>query len=412
MKKLRLVQTAILLLIATGFSNAQKFVWEQLADMPQATNWYGSCIDPEGGKAYILGGSGPSESLNLLATNQIYDFSNDQWSSGTNMPETTSSFSSEMINGKIYTFGEFHSPRKLTEVKEYDPVNDSWSTMGELPEIFFSHGSCVYDGLIYLFGGYDTDFNPQKTVRTYDPATESWGELPNMLLADTKPAVCVYDDEIYLFNEKGQKFSPSDSSWTELNTGTNDIIGYAVPIVDENTIFLFGGYRWSAPDNYYEPANSIYAYYPDEDTMMKLDAEMPFKRFTGGHKYQNWFYFFGGHDDASLGSVTNEVWRAAFLDAIDDPYRAVQSFTLQANYPNPFSATTQLNYELAIPGNVQLEIYDCLGKRIFLLSDKKQQPGTYQHTWDASGVQPGIYFCKLKFDGFEQSRKLIKVRTK
>ena len=274
MKRLRLFQTAILLLFATGFSFAQD-AWEQMADMPQATNWYGSCMDPAGEKVYIFGGQGPSAVLNLLANTQIYDLKTNQWSPGADMREASSSFSADMVDAKIYTFGEFHNPRKLTEVKEYDPVNDSWSTLGELPTIFFSQGSCVYNGLIYLFGGYDTNFNPQKWVRTYDPATGSWGELPDMLLADTKPAVCVYEDEIYLFNEKGQKFNPLDSSWSLLNTGTNDIIGYAAPVVYGDAILLFGGYRWSDADEYYDPSGSIYAYYPDEDTMMKLDTVMP-----------------------------------------------------------------------------------------------------------------------------------------
>ena len=121
---------------------------------------------------------------------------------------------------------------------------------------------------------------------------------------------------------------------------------------------------------------------------------------------------FGGHDDASLGSVTNEVYRVNLdiLVSITDPYRTVQSFTLQANYPNPFTANTQINYELTIPGKVQLEIYNCLGKRIILLASEKQVPGSYQLTWDASGIEPGIYFCKLKVEGFEQTRKLIKAQ--
>lgn len=412
MKKLRLVQTVSLLLVAVVSISAQNG-WEQMESMPQATNWYGSCMDPAAEKAYFFGGQAPSATLNLLATTQIYDFSTDQWSSGADMMDASSAFSAEMIDGKIYTFGEYQSPRRLTNVMEYDPGNDSWKTLGELPEIFWSHGSIVYDGLIYLFGGYDNNFNPQKSVRTYDPATDSWSQLPDMLMADAKSAVCVYDDEIYLFNEKAQKYTPSDSTWTLLNSGTNDIVGYAAPIVHGDIILLFGGYKWT--NDYPAPYSCIYAYYPESDTMMKLDSEMPFERFTGGHKYQNFVYLFGGHYAASLGSVTNEVWRFdldnfGVVNVIDNPLLSPQTFTLGPNYPNPFTTSTYINYELAVPGEVQLEIYDCLGKRIILLAHKKQFPGSYQLTWDASGVEPGIYFCKLKIDGFEQTRKLIKAQ--
>lgn len=397
MKKMHLLQTAILLLIATGFSHAQNG-WEKMADMPQATNWYGSCMDPTGEKVYVIGGQGPSEAVNLLANTQIYDFKTNEWLSGTNMLEATSSISAEMIEGKIYTFGEYHSPRKLTEVKEYDPVNDRWSSKGELPVIFFSHGSCVYDGLIYAFGGYDTNFNLRKWLRTYDPGTDSWSELPDMLMADTKPAVCVYNDEIYLFGEKAQKYTPSDSTWTLLNSGINDIVGYAVPIVHEDTILLFGGYKWSEADNYWDPDSSIYAYDPVSDTMVKW-GKMPFERFSGGHKYQNYAYLFGGHFDASLGSVTKEVWRFNLGPGVGITNDLVEKISL---FPNP--TFNLVNIQLNSEGSHLFEITSINGQLIY----RERMEGS-SHQLDISSFEKGAYFITVRSKNRIITKKIIKL---
>ncbi len=139
--------------------------WNRMADMKEATSWFGSCVDSVSEKAYIFGGSGPSETLLLYAATQIYDFKTNTWSLGTDMVNEASAFSAEMVNGKIYIIGEVLRPQTLTSVKEYDPVNDTWTEKGPLPEIFYAHGSCVYDSLIYSFGGRDDDFNLINTLK-------------------------------------------------------------------------------------------------------------------------------------------------------------------------------------------------------------------------------------------------------
>jgi N-acetylneuraminic acid mutarotase len=381
--------------------------WESMTVMPQATSWYGSCIDPIGEKAYIFGGNGPSATLLLLATTQIYDFETDTWSLGANMPNAASAHSAEMVNGKIYIIGEHVSPQTFTNVMEYDPVDDEWITKGPLPEIFYAHGSCVYDGLIYSFGGRDNDFNLINTVRTYDPSNDTWNNgLGNMPYYRDKSAVCIYEDEIYLFGgNPSLKYTPSNDSWTELDAGECEIVAYAVPIIDDDRILLFGGYK--SGGSYPNPSNEIWAYYPAEDTLVKLDNEMPFNRFTRGHKYNNDVYLFGGHFNNTLGSVTNEVWRYSNPDAINENESQNSEFDL-IFYPNPFPTITTIEYELNKPSTVQLIMYDYLGKQVEVI-EKKQAHGKQQIIWNAEGLPVGIYFCVLKTNKGTQTKKIIKL---
>jgi len=56
---------------------------------------------------------------------------------------------------------------------------------------------------------------------------------------------------------------------------------------------------------------------------------------------------------------------------------------------------------------VKLVIYDVLGREIKTLVYKKQPAGSYQVTFDASGLSSGIYYYKLLAGNFEQTRKMV-----
>ena len=112
--------------------------------------------------------------------------------SGCRHARSHKSFSAEMIDGKIYTFGEYLGTSTLSSAKEYDPVADTWKTLNQLPDIFFSTGSCVYNDSIYVFGGWDENFSSLTSAWVYDPVSDNWQALPDMPYARLKPAVCVF----------------------------------------------------------------------------------------------------------------------------------------------------------------------------------------------------------------------------
>ena len=81
---------------------------------------------------------------------------------------------------------------------------------------------------------------------------------------------------------------------------------------------------------------------------------------------------------------------------------------LDPNYPNPFNASTQIAYRLAIPGPVRLTIYNILGQPVRTLVDQFQVAGSYQVRWDArTGLAAGVYLVRLHYPGGEQTRRLL-----
>lgn len=69
--------------------------------------------------------------------------------------------------------------------------------------------------------------------------------------------------------------------------------------------------------------------------------------------------------------------------------------TLLANYPNPFSRQTVVAYDLGTPQQIELSLYDVLGRRVVVLDEGFRSPGRHEVTVDAGSLSSGIYFYRL-----------------
>jgi hypothetical protein len=90
--------------------------------------------------------------------------------------------------------------------------------------------------------------------------------------------------------------------------------------------------------------------------------------------------------------------------------------TLFQNYPNPFSYSTEIDFEITDANKyVTVSIFDISGHQINILLKNTCSPGKYNLTWDGttnsgSKVPNGIYFCILTADNQRISRKMIFLR--
>jgi hypothetical protein len=87
-----------------------------------------------------------------------------------------------------------------------------------------------------------------------------------------------------------------------------------------------------------------------------------------------------------------------------------RQFFLYQNYPNPFNSQTAISYQLSAASQVELAIYDLLGKKVVTLVNEKQNAGYYRLAVHDSELTSGIYFYQIKAGDFVQARKMILLR--
>jgi hypothetical protein len=76
----------------------------------------------------------------------------------------------------------------------------------------------------------------------------------------------------------------------------------------------------------------------------------------------------------------------------DDPRR----FALHPNYPNPPTQRTTIPYEVAQPSQVDVRLYDVLGRQVMSGPIGRKDPGRYTHVLDVSRFASGVYFFELR----------------
>jgi hypothetical protein len=86
---------------------------------------------------------------------------------------------------------------------------------------------------------------------------------------------------------------------------------------------------------------------------------------------------------------------------------------LQANTPNPFTATTSIRFDLA-PGShrVAARVFDITGRHIRDLADATLAGGSHRLKWDGRNshgaiLTNGVYILALKVDGKGYQQRMI-----
>jgi hypothetical protein len=91
------------------------------------------------------------------------------------------------------------------------------------------------------------------------------------------------------------------------------------------------------------------------------------------------------------------------VNEIDPP--APEKFILSGNYPNPFNPSTNIAFSIPVASRVSLTVSNVLGQVVGIIASGTYQPGSYSSTWDASGFNSGVYFCRFEATGISDSRK-------
>lgn len=80
-------------------------------------------------------------------------------------------------------------------------------------------------------------------------------------------------------------------------------------------------------------------------------------------------------------------------------------------YPNPFAENTTISYELHSQSNVNVEVYDVLGRKVKdIVANESQEYGV--HKYILEGVEPGVYMVRLNINGKHSVLKITNLTTR
>ncbi|MFQ6676974.1 MAG: two-component regulator propeller domain-containing protein [Fidelibacterota bacterium] len=96
----------------------------------------------------------------------------------------------------------------------------------------------------------------------------------------------------------------------------------------------------------------------------------------------------------------------------NQPQILPEEYTLSQNHPNPFNPTTTIQYELLRQSDVQITIYDLLGREIKKLVSGELVSGYHEAIWDGTNdhgkpVSAGVYLYQMRTKNHIQTKKLV-----
>ena len=86
------------------------------------------------------------------------------------------------------------------------------------------------------------------------------------------------------------------------------------------------------------------------------------------------------------------------------------SFVLNQNYPNPFNPKTIITYQIPEKSQVEIKIFDLLGREMKTLVNKPHDAGVFSVEFDATKFTSGTYIYQLKAGDFLEKKKMTVVK--
>lgn len=214
------------------------------------------------------------------------------------------------------------------------------------------------------------------------------------------------------------------ADWVELyNNGTEaiNLNGYYLSDKESNpakwsfpdVTIEAGGYLivWADEDEDQEGLHSNFKLSASGESLVLSDPDLnlldqidfgPQKADTSTGRYPN------GTGEFGEMLPTFEAENNSLITGLNSyPELASEKFTLEQNFPNPFSEMTSIRFNLVKGDEVNLKIINMLGETVQVLVSEKLPSGEYMYQWNADGVSPGIYFYSMTVGNQVQVKKMV-----
>lgn len=102
------------------------------------------------------------------------------------------------------------------------------------------------------------------------------------------------------------------------------------------------------------------------------------------------------HDGTKTFTKVEKIYFSLVPDAV----------TIYNNYPNPFNPSTTIQFGLPEASDVKLEVFNAMGEKVRVIENGFREAGQHQISFDASGLNSGVYFVRLISKNGQSIRKV------
>ena len=205
-----------------------------------------------------------------------------KWEVISELPTHRKSFSTAVVDGKIYLIGGtlfehargvlrdpgpgiWRGPFGMSLVEVYDPETNTWQRLADMPTVRAGAKTAVVDGKIYVMAGYAgkdnhvKNFKFLKAVEMYDPHTDTWVRKQDLPIPRIQFGVGTVAGKIYAIGgvldpkekipglqgriDLVEVYDPVSDTWAKRADMPTRRDGIATAVIDD-TIYAIGGNGW------------------------------------------------------------------------------------------------------------------------------------------------------------------------
>jgi len=118
-----------------------------------------------------------------------------------------------------------------------------------------------------------------------------------------------------------------------------------------------------------------------------------------------WLSTLGGIPPCGMALVYYDTLKIQRIMSLNE-IAVSNKFSINDNYPNPFSGSTQINYTTHKEEPIAFTVYDMVGKMVYQ-QNYHSNAGTNSITFNAEGLSSGMYTYTLSNGMYAYTRKLL-----
>jgi len=272
------------------------------------------------------------------------------------------------------------------KVQQFDPVTLALNALTPSGMIAANRHTVVIQGsLLYIFGGYGT--GPLRhEIQTYDVTTQKMATLTTNMTpvggGRTRLQACgAPNGKIYIFGGSTSKttgdnpvesnavvadileFTPSPDSLTKVASLPVPLMNVALGLLSDGKIYVVGGDTPTTPPSTQRSA-AVYTFDPstkqvEESQDVKLPVGLSGPAYAMGENGK--LYLFGGRTDSGLNDAVIEMFPYHKTGTVLGPIQ---------DTGGAGSLWLELDWQLAAPGNTQIQLAARTADKVFQQDDK------------------------------------------